>query len=689
MIAGSKVADLGKCEQFKKMTATFSPDGRLFALADGTVIRRWRLDDATKPLLLEVPGEKVILLKFSADGKSLASVAVLKEGGAKVRVWNSESGQLVQAFTLPVDPSARWFLSFAPDGRRLNLTSTIDKELTVWDTATGKAKFTFKDAGDAVAFSPDGTRLVTLGKSQTPILWDCTTGKKLATSRVLSADGEDGVRVSTGNAAISRDGKRIVLARTVWAGDFVGDVKLCDAATGAEIPLQGFEQEKFFAATPSPDGKRLAAGGRDGIIKIWDAGNGRELHTLHGHTAQVFAVAFSPDGKQLASASADQTIKLWDGDAGREVRTLRGHTWPIEAIVFSPDGRRLASATGGFDLFSPMVSKVWDVDLDQEVRVIRRDPAAEVALSFSSNGLILASAKRDKDKTVRLREAGTGKELRTFTCQSDSIRGLTFSPDGKAVAAAGWKDGGKDGLIQVWDVTGGKERFVIGDLHFIHSMAFSSDGSRLLAVQDEGDRRTHVVKSWDAATGREMPAAQLADGWMGANAFSPDGTRFAAIMREVHSDTERLRVWDLTTGQEFPAFRAVRVDYWITSLFFSPDGTRLISAGHDGREKNTATLWDAATGEKIRTFRRSLPGSAARPAISPDGLRLATGGGNEVMGEVTLWEAATGDETLTLRGIPKDVYSLAFSPDGHRLAAMCADGTIRVWDGTPVENAAR
>jgi WD40 repeat protein len=174
---------------------------------------------------------------------------------------------------------------------------------------------------------------------------------------------------------------------------------------------------------------------------------------------------------------------------------------------------------------------------------------------------------------------------------------------------------------------------------------------------------------------------------MGAQAFSPDGTRFAAIMRG-DSDTERLRVWDLTTGQEFPAFRAVRVDYWITSLFFSPDGTRLISAGNDGKGKNTATLWDAATGEKIRTFRRFLPGGSARPAISPDGLRLATGGGNEVMGEVTLWDAATGDETLTLRGIRKRVVSLAFSPDGHWLVAECEDGAIRVWDGTPVENAA-
>jgi WD40 repeat protein len=176
---------------------------------------------------------------------------------------------------------------------------------------------------------------------------------------------------------------------------------------------------------------------------------------------------------------------------------------------------------------------------------------------------------------------------------------------------------------------------------------------------------------------------------MGPRAFSPDGARFAAFLGG-HPDTSRLRVWDLTTGQELPAFRGAREGWMTWSLSFSPDGTRLISADKaPAPGKNTVTLWDAATGEKIRTFQRLLPGNPAGPAISPDVLRLATGGGNEFMGEVTLWDAATGDETLTLRGIRKGVVSLAFSPDGHWLVAECEDGTIRVWDGTPVENAGR
>src|SRR5262249_13918041 len=170
-------------------------------------------------------------------------------------------------------------------------------------------------------------------------------------------------------------------------------------------------------------------------------------------------------------------------------------------------------------------------------------------------------------------------------------------------------------------------------------MAFSSDGSRLLAVQDEGDRKTHVVKSWDAATGRELSTVQLADGSMRARAFSPDGARFAAIMSG-DSDTKRLRVWVLTTGQELPRFRVAQVmsDAW--SLAFSPDGTQLRVIGtSEDRENKTAMIWDSARGEVIRTSPRFLLGNSARPAISPDGLRLATGGGNELMGQVTIWDA--------------------------------------------------
>ena len=66
-------------------------------------------------------------------------------------------------------------------------------------------------------------------------------------------------------------------------------------------------------------------------------------------------------------------------------------------------------------------------------------------------------------------------------------------------------------------------------------------------------------------------------------------------------------------------------------------------------------------------------------AFSPDGRRIASAGDDET---VKVWDAATGQEILTLKGHTGDVPSVAFSPDGKRLASASTDGTVKLWDAT-------
>ncbi len=107
----------------------------------------------------------------------------------------------------------------------------------------------------------------------------------------------------------------------------------------------------------SPDGKRLATGGKKNTVIIWDVETGRELQTLEGHNGEVYTVAFSPDeeGRWIASGGEDSAVKIWDSHSGTLVRNFRGHKGLVSSLAFSPDGRRLVSGSRDTTV------KVWDM----------------------------------------------------------------------------------------------------------------------------------------------------------------------------------------------------------------------------------------------------------------------------------------------------------------------------------------
>jgi WD40 repeat protein len=197
------------------------------------------------------------------------------------------------------------------------------------------------------------------------------------------------------------------------------------------------------------------------------------------------------------------------------------------------------------------------------------------------------------------------------------------------------------------------------------------------------------VKVWDAATGRKALLLTGHTGGVSSVVWSPDGQRLAAAGWDGKvGENGTVRVWDAVTGQEALTLKGHTTRVW--SVAFSPDGKRLASASwgvlHEGRAlPGEVKVWDAVTGQEVLTLQEHT-GWVSSVAWNPDGSRLASAVSrrDNQQGpwhwEVKVWDAATGREVLTITATPfGSVGDAVFSPDGRRLAATDG-GPVKVWD---------
>jgi WD40 repeat protein len=173
----------------------------------------------------------------------------------------------------------------------------------------------------------------------------------------------------------------------------------------------------------------------------------------------------------------------------------------------------------------------------------------------------------------------------------------------------------------------------------------------------------------EVATGRIIRTFEVA-GSVSSAAFSSDGTRIVSVSGTYPSENT-IKLWDAASGQPIRSFEG-HTDR-VNSVVFSPEGTRLLSGSWDG----TIKLWDVDTGKLMRSFEGA--GLVNSVAFSLDGSRVASG--SSFPEDLKLWDTATGQIIRTVqRG--GSVSSVAFSPDGRRVVSA-TDGwstTIHVSD---------
>ena len=246
-------------------------------------------------------------------------------------------------------------LAVSPDGRWLAL-STLDPVVELWDRRTGELARTFSEFDRAVAvleFSEDG-RFLAFG----------TTGKKAYVEDLqgLAARTEIGLRRSLEAMAISPDGSKLATAETdeslrLWG--IPGGALLASRRDAHDSQIGGI--------TFHSGGEHLATVSRDRRVRVWSALELEKVVEGEGHSDRVTCVDFSPTEARLVTCSYDGTLRLWDLTTGNSMLVLLGHREPVLDVKFSPDGSRIASC--GRD----SVARLWETGRVDERYERRRE----------------------------------------------------------------------------------------------------------------------------------------------------------------------------------------------------------------------------------------------------------------------------------------------------------------------------
>lgn len=597
--------------------AAFSPDGGhvVAVLVDGTarVIdtktgRAGAVIRETGPIVsaaFDRAGGRVVTTSMAQGSTDSTAVVV-------ARLWDAASGAAVGAAM----PHGGWVsaIAFSPDGTRL-LTASHDHTSQLWDAATGAPVGTRMSHARPVVwagFSPDGGRVLTASEDTTAQIWDAHTGQALG-----SALRHEGPLVT---ASFSADGTKALTA----SGD--GIVRVWDARTGTplETRLQHDDGLLLDHAAFSADGRRVATAGsldpnlsdadrarrrgEEGMVRLWDVATGRALGTPLAHAGGVHTFDFSPAGpSRLVTGSDDHTARLWDAADGTALGEPMQHGGAVIDVAFSRDGRRVVTASA--------------------------------------------------DGTARVWDGSTGQPVSPPLQHDSDVLTAAFSPDGTQVAT-----GTASGMTSLWHAETGESLTAVRSHESpVIAVAYSDDGARALTSSDA------VSRVWDVARREAVGSPLRHAGAAHPPDLSPDGVSVVTT-----SPTDMAGVWNIDSPVPVVRWDLRREDA-VVSARFSTDG-RLVTASEDG----TARVWHARTRQEV-----SLPlrheGPVRWATFSPDNARVLTLAAD---GSARVWDVPAGgrDDHAVL-------VELAEAIGGHAVDA--AGGVVRLTHGRQLRDGLR
>jgi WD40 repeat protein/serine/threonine protein kinase len=550
-------------------------------------------------------------------------------------------------------------LQFSPDGTRL---ATIGmRSASLWDVETQEqvgpplahviGPYQFRMW--SIEFSPDGSQVLTSASDGRAIIWDANTGMR--TGIVFHHAGVAGFsskETDVWEAHFSPDGSKVLTA----GGD--GFVRIWDAATGTPLgaPLS-HDKSPVQSAKFDPTGGWIVTGARDGLVRFWDLQT-RELigQPLETNRSQwIHTVKVSPDGRLVFAISHDGRIRIWDTKK-REMLT--------ETV---PDNREIVGAE-----FNPHDGFLYVLTTKGEVQPwdVRTLPAAHRSVTIPGDVTCITVddqgrhvAVGDREGTIRVHTIPQSQNLRQGIYLGSPVNAIALSSNASTVWIAT-----ESQSLYAWDITQHPprktlEQYLLPDNPL--AMAATPDGTSLL-VGVGGGVRTFDIKT--RRLGQEPPRPPKGDNEMtSAIAITSDGGQYATGAR-----SGAVRLWT-KTGE---LLWSMHCGGAVNSLRFTPDGSRLLAASLDGN----AWIWSIAN-PADNVVKVEHPDAVLAVDVSREGFRLLTGCRD---GMVRTWDLANQLHLLTQIDQRQPVTSVAFYPVETGRASWiltgCRDGSVRTWD---------
>ena len=600
----------------------FSRSGSLLLVTNGAgTLRVVDLEAARRAgVRAPVRGDTTIiderLVRWRAEGVQFAvaldgeRVATVSGDGTALQFW-SANGVKERAYALSRSEEIA-VVSVSPDGRSVAIGSDSGA-LDVVSLGQRAQRFTLgQHAGPvvALAWSPDGSHLVSTGVDNTVRLWNTTTH---TLQRSLTRPDEPMQTVT-----FSGDGRRFVTS-----SPYTYHAVLFDT-TGTAITLPGHTNE-ILTAGVAEDG-RIVTAARDGGIWLWTPPPAPLHQTVggidpaHPSGGDITAVGFTRDSRAVALASRDGLLYRYRLDSAATAVPLDTLPGTLRALHWSDDGEglhalrydggRLRWSFGATSMRSEVENPLKELLVDAQQSL---DGRYVLALTTDGDATVWDIA----DSTPPVRVTMVPAESICRDPQDEKYEENNFSCDERRPQCAAMSGNGEwlatcrtDGSIVVQRRDGRTPpRYITVPSDQAKAVALSANGSVLAASFGQG-----VVRTWPtdvpADSGRRDKISEIN---VTRLVFAPDGQRLAALTSD-----NWVHVLDRTTGVARPVLRPR--GQALQLLRFTPDGRHLLTVGQGEKE---ARLW-TVDGAGSAVSLHAGDGLIAELAVSPDGRWIVT-----------------------------------------------------------------